>query len=134
MDSTQEIIFLSGVIEQDTNEKISIPVGNSYTLKCKSYEISRENKITQYFPLSNAPSISLNGSNALIIKAKGKIVLDSNNIIETLNSICENTSPFTLIIGTQSFSDIILKSYTALIDGYGISADCSLVFVKVGSE
>lgn len=134
MDSTQEIIFLSGVIEQDSNSGVNIPVGNSYTLKCKSYEISRENKISQYFPLSNVPGLSLNGSNALTIKAKGKITLGSNNIIETLNNICENITPFTLNIGAQSFSDVILKSYSAQIDGYGVTAECLLVFVKVGNS
>ncbi len=134
MDSTQEIIFLSGVIEQDSNAGVSIPIGASYTLKCKSYEISRENKISQYFPLSNAPSLSLNGSNALTIKASGKITLGSNNIIETLNNICESTTAFTLNIGTQSFSDVILKSYLAKIDGYGVSAECTLVFVKAGNS
>lgn len=132
MDENQEIIFLSGIIDKDNNN-IGVELDESYTLICKSYEISRDNKIEQFYPLSRISGFSLKGSNSLTIKVKGKVALNNdNNIIDTLNTVCENATPFMLNIGEQSFQGMILKSFSANIDSYGVTADCSLVFMQVG--
>ena len=63
MDDNQEIIFLSGIIDEDNNN-IGVELDESYTLICKSYEISRDNKIEQFYPLSKISGFSLKGSNS----------------------------------------------------------------------
>lgn len=137
MDYTnQNFILLSGIITEDiSHDSVNIPLDNNFTLICNNYQVLKENKITEVFSVSKNTFVSLEGIGALCIKAKGEITLsEQNNFISFLNEISSRKASFTLNIGNQSFPNIILKSYNAIIDSFGITAECNLIFVQISGE
>ena len=135
-ETISDFMLLSGVITEDIeNGSVNIPLDDNYTLICKEYEILQDNKIIQTFPLSKLTSVSLEGIGAFSIKTKGEVQLVENqNFIDLLKEICSRTTPFTLNIGSQSFSNIIMNKYRAKIDSYGVTASCELVFTQLSEE
>jgi len=132
-DKYQDFVLLSGVLSEDTDHNtINLPLSDNYTLLCNSYELSRGNKIVEVPTLSKNSIIELAGIGALTITTKGDVLLSENvSFISTINEISSRKVAFTLNIGTQSFENMLLKSYTAEIDRFGTRADCTLVFVQI---
>ncbi len=132
-EASSDFILLSGIISEDSeHSSLNIPLDDTYTLVCKAYELSRGNKLVEVPLISKDVITRLCGVGALTIKVSGEVSLGTNGgFISVINEISSRKTPFTLNIGSLSFSNILLKSYVAEIDSFGISAACSIVFVQV---
>ena len=134
-DSDNSFNLISGLISQDEQSGISIPLSASYSLICESYTLSRDNKLVETVCVSQAGYTSLKSTGALTLKAKGEVVLEENSgFLTTAAELSKKAEPFVLIIGSQIFLNMILKSLCVKIDGYGKLAVCAVEFVQLSGD
>jgi len=133
LDTYSDFTIISGVLSEDIDHKtINVPISDNYTLLCRSYELSRGNKVVEVPAISKNSVIELSGIGALNLKTSGEVILTENvDFIATINEISSRKNPFTINIAGQSYENMLLKSYTAEIDKFGTRAVCSLVFVQI---
>lgn len=133
MDNISGFTVLSGILSEDTEHNvINVPLQDNFTLVCKNYEVSRENKVVEIPVISKKPSVTLGGVNALTLNASGEVILKEDvSFITTLNKMTERTTPFILNISGQKYENMFLKSYNIEIDKYGTRALCKLIFIQI---
>ncbi len=130
-----DFTLLSGGVSQDEAGMILAPLGEGYTLICKSYTLSKTAGISELSCISKRTVTELKSGGHLKIKAKGEVILDSSSgFIEALTELSSKTEPFTLTIGAQSYDRMLLKDFSAQIDGYGRLAVCSVEFVQTSGD
>lgn len=132
-ESYSDFTLVSGVITEDSSHRgVNVPLDNTFTLVCKSYELSRGNKIVETSALSKNSFAEFGGAGALTLKTKGEVALSADNdFISAISILSARKVSFTLNVGAKSFPNMIVKSFSAEIDKFGTRAVCSLVFVQV---
>jgi hypothetical protein len=78
MDNNDDYIFLSAITEKNPHNDINCQVGDSYNVDCKSYSISRENKITTVFPISKSCITSYQATGPFCVYVEGKMKPEQN--------------------------------------------------------
>lgn len=124
--------LISGVISEDSEHNfVNVPIDDSYTLLCDSYEVSRNNKAVEIPTVCDGNFVCIN-QNAMTITTKGNVnIVDNIDFIDTFNEASKRAEPFNLTIGDITFSNMLLKSFSAKIDKYGINASCTLIFIEI---
>ena len=128
-----DFTLVSGVIAEDSeNRAVNVLLDDNFTLVCKSYELSRGNKIVETSALSKNSFAEFGGAGTLTLKTKGEVALSADtDFISAISTLSARKNPFTLNVGAKIFTDMLMKSFSAEIDKFGTRAVCSLVFVQV---
>ena len=131
-ETNNSFILLSASVPEDTTKAaILLPLNENYTLSCSSYKISRKNVLSYVATFSKQTLCDISSYGKLSIKATGNISFENaSDFLSSLNEISERKEPFNLTLGGITYSNMLLKEYTASIDKYEKTAVASVEFCE----
>lgn len=126
-------ILLTANIESDASScGIFMPLSDAYTLTCENYTISKANLVSQTSSITQEALCSLLSEGTLTITATGNFTIDnSSEFITFLSELSSRKTPFSLIVGNDTFENMILKKFSANIEKYNTNSKCKLEFIQM---
>lgn len=135
MNTYTDTVFVSGVIDNDSTKPVKLSVDADYEIHCKSFDMITENSVKFSTALDGGIIFNRAVSMPLKISVRGVTSINENKCLsDSIIALSEKTLPFSIALGDETFSSLLLLKSESRFDDYGLKADCTLTFIKVGEN